>query len=37
MLDKPQIIQTEAQQAAIIRITIPRSEIKASWARYRRG
>ena len=28
MLDKPQIVQTEAQLAAIIRFTIPRAEIR---------
>src|SRR6478672_2454349 len=28
MLDKPQIVQTAAQQTAIIRFTIPRSEIQ---------
>ena len=28
MLDKPQIVQTEAHLAAVIRITIPRSEIQ---------
>jgi effector-binding domain-containing protein len=28
MLDKPQIIQTDAQETAIIRLTIPREEIR---------
>ncbi len=28
MLDKPEIIQTEAQQTAVIRLTIPRAEIQ---------
>lgn len=28
MLDKPQIVQTEVQPAAVIRLTIPRAEIK---------
>lgn len=28
MIDRPQIVQTEAQQAAIIRLTIPRAEIQ---------
>jgi effector-binding domain-containing protein len=28
MIDKPQIVQTAAQPAAIIRITVPRSEIQ---------
>lgn len=28
MLDKPQIIQTQAQPAAVIRFTIPRAEIR---------
>ena len=29
MIDTPQIIQTKAQQAAIIRLTIPRAEIRS--------
>jgi len=28
MIDKPQIIQTAAQQTAVVRLTIPRSEIQ---------
>ncbi len=28
MLDKPQIVQTDAQRTAIIRLTIPREEIR---------
>ncbi len=28
MLDKPKIVQTEAQLTAVIRLTIPRSEIR---------
>jgi len=29
MLDTPQIVQTEARQAAVIRLTIPRSQIQS--------
>jgi effector-binding domain-containing protein len=29
VLDKPQIVQTEAQPAAVIRLTVPRSEIQS--------
>ena len=29
MLDRPQIVQTDAQPAAVIRLTIPRAEIQA--------
>jgi hypothetical protein len=28
MLDRPQIVQTEAQPTAVIRLTIPRAEIQ---------
>ena len=28
MIDTPQIVQTAARQAAVIRLTIPRSEIQ---------